>query len=167
MIDFKSVKSKVILDWEQSESRHMSVGTIDINSPLLRPMNLFYTGGVANYTETSAAFYTEYNRLLKWMVEKYGVPEWAPILRVPNLSYCIRMLNTAQDINSVISVSDVFNSDAYLLSVSFWDNPISINHVYDENRNVLLSSCVQHDNSTRIEVIDLLRQPIWMASYRK
>src|SRR4051794_1667636 len=88
---FAQAREDGLRDWREMKVRHLHPGSPPLEKPAYYPTQIFYPGG-GSLAHTDASYCASYNIVIQGFLEKYGIPDWAPVKRVPNAAKCLAYL---------------------------------------------------------------------------
>ena len=163
-----SGREAALRDWHQCQVRHMAIGTPPIGTPMYnRTQGLFYTGGFACASSHEEEMYChEYNRTIAWLIDKYGVPDWAPVRRLPTAASLLKLLTEQGESFEFYSAKDASERKAVDFVLYYWKTRHPSLWIRLEHSSLLIWGGDISINCGRIDVIDYLGEVRWMAVYK-
>jgi hypothetical protein len=161
-------REQAIHDWHARRVRHLAVGTPDIDVPTYdRTRNLFYRGGFGCAISPAEELYCqEYNRTVAWLIEKYGVPDWAPVRRLPTAVSLLESLKSAGLPFESYSAETVAEKNLVDFVLYYWQCRLPASWIRLRQSSLLVWGGDVSDDVGRIDVIDTLDEVRWMAVYQ-
>jgi hypothetical protein len=108
----------------------------------------------------------EYNRTVAWLVEKYGVPDWAPVRRLPTAASLLGFLTGSGVPFVAYSAASPSEQSIADFVLSYWKGCVPALWVRLEQVSLLVWGGEFSDGVGRVDVIDTLEEVRWMAVYR-
>jgi hypothetical protein len=161
-------RAQAIRDWDARQARILAVGTPPSDVPMYdRTRNLFYSGGFGCPLSSAEELYCrEYNRTVGWLLEKYGVPDWAPVKRLPTAVALLEQLKKAGDSFSTYSAGSPEETSVLEFVLYYWKNRRPVLWTRLQQSCLLVCGGNVTDQLGRVDVIDSSNDVKWMAFYQ-
>ena len=153
-------------DWNEQKAAHLGVGTVDLDRPHYNPVYTFYErilGSVV--TNELEQFVFLYNRKVKSLLLKHGIPPWAPARRLLAATTCLESMRDSGQEISKFSLLSTAEEKAISYLMGRWQPHLPILWCRIPSLQLLLFGGVAKDQFVAVDVIDTLNDVRWMAHY--
>jgi hypothetical protein len=97
----KQAQKKADVDWNSKSIFQLFTGSVDLTKPLLSQNRVFYPKYYSIKTTDDRLFCEAYNQAVSELVKKEGIPDWAPIKKIPERQSVIeRLAQDSKDIST-------------------------------------------------------------------
>lgn len=160
-----NAREQALRDWQSQSVVNLVVGTIDISLPRYHWGELFCTESVScDWSEEAELFCRTYNLTIRSLLKKHGIPSWAPAKRLPDAVSCLNILHKeGLPFSGYRPVSKQEESaDNRILFHWGSERPVIYARLAS---SLLIWGGSLSDQSGRVDVLDLLNHPQWLAFY--
>jgi hypothetical protein len=160
-----NAREQALRDWQSQSVVNLVVGTIDISLPRYHWGELFCTESVScDWSEEAELFCRTYNLTIRSLLKKHGIPSWAPAKRLPDAVFCLNMLHKeGLPFAGHRPVSKQEESAANRI-LFHWGSERPVIYARLASSLLVWGGSLS-DQSGRVDVLDLLNHPQWLAFY--
>lgn len=102
----EKAREQALIDWKDQKVVCWITGRVDIGKPALARGKLFYPSVYFARTDEDIQFYDTYNQKIDELIRQNGVPDWAPINRIPDKQLILDELKiSGQSISMLEAIS--------------------------------------------------------------
>lgn len=161
----ENAREQALRDWESQSAMNMVVGTIDISLPRYHWGELFCTESIScDWSEEAELFCRTYNSTIRLLLKKHGIPSWAPAKRLPDAISCLNILRNESLLFSEYQPGSQQEESVANRILFYWGAGRPT--VYSKSASgLVLWGGTLADHSGRIDVLDILHAPQWLAFY--
>jgi hypothetical protein len=162
----EKARERALNDWSAQSALNLVVGTIDITVPSYYAGDTFYTESIScDYSEEAELYCRTYNLTIRSLLQKYGVPAWAPVKRLPDAFSCLSIFtNDSHPFSTYQFGSDQEESVGKRI-LYHWGPARPLIYIRLPPTALLLWGGTLGNQSVRVDIIDCLNGVRWLASY--
>ncbi|MBD2777515.1 hypothetical protein [Iningainema tapete] len=164
----KSIQDKAreqaYTDWKNKSSVFWVSGRLDPNKPVLSETQIFYPRFCFINTSEDEEFYQTYNQMINKLIDEKGIPDWAPIKRIPERAIVLEYLtknghNLSTFVHSSIAERNLVRS---VLNKWTFGKPMIWSRI--PQQFILLFGGNTTEKAGRVDVLDT-EQMKWLATF--
>jgi hypothetical protein len=155
-------RETALSEWKEQKTRYLTCGYLRGGSVLNMSSGFYYQFYSSYQDERDAIFCDAYNNQVKKITETDGLPEWAPIQRLPTRDDAMK---SAKEL--IVSDLNEFNFKVKKMIGYIVRQSACSNYIICQNTtlNILIIAQLVKDRLGQIDIVDL-NGLFWMASYQ-
>lgn len=157
-------REQALLDWQNKSAVYMVPGRLALNQPVLSKKQIFYPHFYPCKTSGDEIFCHVYNETLNELVQNLGIPEWAPIKRIPEQSVVLEVLaKTGQHISTFVHES-IRERNLVRSVLGSWSKGQPVTWSRFPAKEILLIAGNITQKADRVDVLDT-EDMRWLATF--
>jgi hypothetical protein len=162
----EKAREQALQDWETQSALNLVVGTVDISVPRFHLGDIFYTESIScDYSEEAELYCRTYNLTIRSLLNKYGVPAWSPVKRLPDAYSCLAILSTDSSAFSAYHPTAGREESVVKRILFHWASARPLIYVRLLPSALLLWGGTLANQAGRVDVLDFLNSGQWLATY--
>jgi hypothetical protein len=167
LLTTEEASARALRDWQKQTVRVLVVGTIRSSVPRLDWGNLFYTETLGcEYSDEADAYSRTYNRTVRSLLAKHGIPSWCPVKRLPNAGSCLELCAARSSLFALYQPHSEEEEKLYRRLLHSWGVSRPLIWCAIPQQGILLWGGNISEKLGRIDIIDIQPEAIWMAMYQ-
>ena len=164
----KSIQDKArdqaLTDWRNRSPVCWVCGRLDPNKPALAEGRIFYPSFCFIQTSEDDEFYNTYNLTISKLIEQHGIPDWAPIKRIPERVAVLEILTEASHSLLTLEYNSIREKNLVSSVLSKWKggHPIVWSRLPDESLLLLGGNITE--KAGRVDVLDT-KNLRWLSTF--